>query len=104
MERADCEERLAPCQLQGCPPLAVILIMFLLLLLLLLLLMMMIHYLFPLTHAHLPCPSKLITFETKICRTMHFVLEEMWQQAPALDTSGPTLADLLLAMDFSRAW
>ena len=34
MERADCEERLAPCQLQGCPPLAVIFFLLMMMLLL----------------------------------------------------------------------
>ena len=43
-------------------------------------------------------------FETKTRRMMHFVLEEMWRQGPALDTSGPMLADLLLAMESSPEW
>ena len=43
-------------------------------------------------------------FETRLWRMMQFVLEEMWQQGPALDTSGQMLADLLPAMDSSLAW
>ena len=35
---------------------------------------------------------------------MHFVLEEMWQPAPALDTSGQMLVDLWPAMEPSLAW
>ena len=92
MERADCEERLEACQGPrplGCPPLAV--------------------RIFFEDIGHGPV-GNFSTCYVHICsckfpcRKMHFVLEEMWQQAPALDTSGPTLADLLLAMDFSRAW
>ena len=99
MERADCEERLAPCQLQGCPPLAVILIM---LMIMLLLMMMMIHYLFPLTHAHLPCPSKLITFETKKMQDDAFCAGGDVAAGPCFgylwaDAGGPLACDGLLS-------
>ena len=92
MERADCEERLEACQGPrplGCPPLAV-----------------RIFFggywswpggQFSTCYVHI-CSCKFP------CRKMHFVLEEMWQPAPALDTSGQMLVDLWPAMEPSLAW
>ena len=106
MERADCEEQLAPCQLQGCPPLAVIFTLLMMMLLVLLLLMMMMT---KMTKMMIPTALSFLqsifqAFETKAHRMMHFVLEERWRQGPALDTSGLMLADLLLVMESSPEW
>ena len=85
MERADCEERLEVCQGPrplGCPPLAV---------------RIWPGGQFSTCYVHI-CSCKFP------CRKMHFVLEEMWQPAPALDTSGQMLVDLWPATEPSLAW